>query len=66
MPVVDGMGVLMAVNASPIADTPFIFLTALAQTEDLDKALSFAADDYIFKPFKSKELIDAIKVWLPL
>lgn len=65
MPVVDGMGVLMALNASPIADTPFIFLTALAQTEDLNKAMSFGADAYIFKPFKSKELIDAIKVWLP-
>jgi len=65
MPVVDGMGVLMALNASAIADTPFIFLTALAQTDDLNKAMSFGADAYIFKPFKSKELIDAIKVWLP-
>jgi DNA-binding response OmpR family regulator len=64
MPIIDGMGVLKAINSSTVAGTPFIFLTALAQTEELNAALSFGADAYIFKPFKSKELLDAIKVWL--
>ncbi len=64
MPVIDGMGVLKAINSSALARTPFIFLTALAQTDELNTALSFGADGYIFKPFKSKELLDAIKKWL--
>ncbi len=64
MPVIDGMGVLKAINSSEIASTPFIFLTALAQTDELNTAMSFGADGYIFKPFKSKELLDAIKKWL--
>ncbi|MCX6205676.1 MAG: response regulator [Bacteroidetes bacterium] len=64
MPLIDGMGVLRAIKSSIVAETPFIFLTALAQTEELNTALSFGADGYIFKPFKSKELLDAIKKWL--
>jgi DNA-binding response OmpR family regulator len=64
MPVIDGMGVLKAINSSSIVGTPFIFLTALAQTEELNTAMSSGADGYIFKPFKAKELIDAIHKWL--
>ncbi len=64
MPVIDGMGVLKAINSSSIVGTPFIFLTALAQTDELNTALSSGADGYIFKPFKSKELIEAIHKWL--
>ena len=64
MPVIDGMGVLKALNSSKLAGIPFIFLTALAQTEELNTAMSVGADGYIFKPFKSKELLDAIQKWL--
>ncbi len=64
MPIIDGMGVLKAINSSSIAGTPFVFLTALAQTMELTDAMSCGADAYIFKPFKSKELLDIIKVWL--
>ena len=65
MPVLDGMGVLKSINSSTLAGTPFIFLTALAQTDELNNAMSLGADGYIFKPFKSKELLDTIKKWLP-
>lgn len=65
MPVLDGMGVLKAINSSALVGTPFIFLTALAQTEELNAALSLGADGYIFKPFKSRELLETIKKWLP-
>jgi len=43
---------------------PFIFLTAKVEHKDLRKGMELGADDYIFKPFHSKELIDAIKVRL--
>ncbi len=64
MPVLDGMGVLKAINSSTLAGTPFIFLTALAQTDESNTAMSLGADGYIFKPFKSKELLEVIKKWL--
>jgi two-component system, sensor histidine kinase and response regulator len=65
MPVLDGMGVLKAINSSSLVGTPFIFLTALAQTEELNTAMSLGADGYIYKPFKAKELVAAIQKWLP-
>jgi DNA-binding response OmpR family regulator len=43
---------------------PFIFLTAKVEHKDLRKGMELGADDYIFKPFHSKELINAIKVRL--
>jgi CheY-like chemotaxis protein len=64
MPIIDGIGVLKAVNTSNLVGTPFIFLTAQAQTEELNTALNLGADGYINKPFKSKELLEAIKKWL--
>jgi DNA-binding response OmpR family regulator len=64
MPVLDGMGVLKAINSSTLAGTPFIFLTAQAQTNELNTAVSLGADGYIYKPFKSKELINVIDFWL--
>jgi len=43
---------------------PIIFLTAKVEHKALRKGMEIGADDYIFKPFHSKELIDAIKVRL--
>lgn len=42
------------------ASIPFIFLTAKVEHKDLRKGMELGADDYIFKPFHSKELISAI------
>lgn len=46
------------------AQIPFIFLTAKVEHQDLRKGMELGADDYIFKPFKSKELISAINARL--
>lgn len=39
---------------------PFIFLSAKVEHRDLRKGMELGADDYIFKPFHSKELISAV------
>lgn len=43
---------------------PFIFLTAKVEHKDLRKGMELGADDYIFKPFHSKELINAVNARL--
>lgn len=65
MPVMDGYGVLAGLNNHPKAATiPFIFLTAKAEKEDFRKGMGMGADDYITKPFKEEELLEAISLRL--
>jgi CRP/FNR family cyclic AMP-dependent transcriptional regulator len=61
MPVLDGYGVLHAVHRNDaIKNTPFIFLTAKTEREDLRKGMELGADDYITKPFTGTELLNAV------
>lgn len=46
------------------ADIPFLFLTAKADPTDLRKGMGLGADDYLFKPFKAKDLLQAINIRL--
>ena len=63
MPEMDGYGVLQTLSAdTEIAHTPFIFLTAKADIEDLRKGMRFGADDYLTKPYNTSELLAAIEV----
>lgn len=63
MPNMDGFEMLVALNQNydPEAVFPsFLFLTARAEVEDMESALSLGADDYIIKPFETSTLIDRI------
>lgn len=60
MPVLDGFGLLEQLRKKGI-ETPLIFLTAKAQYNDLRTGMNLGADDYIFKPFKSAELLQSIE-----
>ncbi len=61
MPILDGYGVLHAVQKNKaIKNTPFIFLTAKTERNDLRKGMEQGADDYITKPFDGTELLNAI------
>lgn len=65
MPRMDGYSVLLEVHASPItASTPFIFLTAKSAYEDVRKGMKLGADDYLRKPFKRLDLLQAIETKL--
>lgn len=58
LPVLDGWGVLKEIRAQ--SKTPVIMLTAKGETLDKVTGLEMGADDYIVKPFESKELIARI------
>ncbi|MBL7747980.1 MAG: response regulator [Chitinophagaceae bacterium] len=61
MPVLDGYGVLHAIHKNEaIKNTPFIFLTAKAERQDMRKGMESGADDYITKPFTGTELLNAV------
>lgn len=46
------------------ATIPFLFLTAKADLTEFRKGMGLGADDYLFKPYKAKELLNAIEVRL--
>lgn len=57
MPEMDGLELLQKVKQSPsLAHIPVIMLTAKVQIEDKLDALHLGADDYLVKPFSSREL----------
>lgn len=62
MPNVDGYGVIEYVrNAEPLAQTPFIFLTARTDRSFVRHGMELGADDYLTKPFTRNELLSAIE-----
>ena len=64
MPEMDGFSLLSALKKDPSFVTPFIFLTAKVQSNDLRTGMNLGADDYLHKPFKSKDLLSAIETRL--
>lgn len=65
MPELDGFGVLHAVKRNEITrNTPFIFLTARTERNEVRKGMDSGADDYITKPFEGTELLTAVETRL--
>jgi DNA-binding response OmpR family regulator len=65
MPKMDGYKVLEYIRKTAIVqNTPFIFLTARVDKNDIRQGMDLGADDYITKPFSSKELVRAIETRL--
>ena len=62
MPDIDGMEVCMRIR--DFVSCPILFLTARIETSDKIKGFSVGADDYIIKPFDSKELVARVKAVL--
>ena len=56
IPKLDGIQVLQALRAKQIA-TPVLLLTAKSQVEDRVAGLENGADDYLPKPFDSREFV---------
>ena len=62
MPGLDGHGVLKSVRADrTIAGTPFIFLTAKGENQDLRVGMNLGADDYLIKPVEAEDLLAAVE-----
>ena len=56
LPKISGLDILRTIREHNIK-TPVIMLSALSQVEDKIKGLTYGADDYLAKPFKTQELI---------
>ncbi len=62
MPDMNGYDVLARLRDNVnTATVPFIFLSARTSQEDVRFAMGMGADDYLFKPFTKKELLQAVK-----
>jgi len=65
MPKLDGIEVLERLRADgPGRDIKVLMLTARSQQKDVERAFAAGADDYIVKPFSSRELIERIAALL--
>jgi DNA-binding NarL/FixJ family response regulator len=65
LPELDGYGVLQAMQTdSTLAQTPFIFLTARGEKEDIRSGMNLGADDYLTKPVANADLVRAIEARL--
>ena len=65
MPEIDGFEVCQRIRANPVwATTPVIMLTAKGRDVERDKGRALGADDYITKPFSTRELVARIKQML--
>jgi serine/threonine-protein kinase PpkA len=61
MPVMDGFSLLEAIrNHHELSTTPVLMLTAAEDRANMRRGMSLGADDYITKPFRREELLDAI------
>ncbi|MBU1096509.1 MAG: response regulator [Bacteroidetes bacterium] len=61
MPEKDGYWVFNEIKKHHTLSTiPFIFITAKVDRDDIRKGMNLGADDYLTKPFKISELLDAV------
>jgi len=61
MPEMDGYQTLSALRDLPgFSNVPFIFLTASIEKSDMRRGMVSGADDYLTKPCKPEELIEAV------
>ena len=67
MPVLDGFGLLRELRAdASLASTPVLMLSARAGEEANVEGLQAGADDYLVKPFSSRELLARVSTHLQL
>ncbi|MBO5484927.1 MAG: response regulator transcription factor [Lachnospiraceae bacterium] len=57
----DGDGFSICERIRKISAAPILFLTAMDQEDYVIKGLEMGADDYIMKPFRSRELISRLQ-----
>ena len=61
MPEIDGYEVCKQIKSNTsLAHTKIIFLSAKSRQEDIDKGLAMGADQYVTKPFSTKQIMQEI------
>ena len=65
MPEMDGHACLRALREDEsLRHTPFIFLTAKGDRNDVREGLGLGADAYLTKPITREDLLEAVDQWL--
>lgn len=65
LPVKDGFQIKAELsNIESMIKIPFVFLSAKSDLSDIRKGMNLGADDYLTKPIKSKDLLEAIEIRL--
>ena len=65
MPKLDGFSVCQRIKSDPaLAGVRVVMLTARGRDVEREKGLSLGADDYITKPFSTKDAIDRVAALL--
>ena len=65
MPTLDGYHVCETIRADPkLRAVRILMLTAKSRDVEREKALALGADDYITKPFSTRELVERVKTIL--
>jgi DNA-binding response OmpR family regulator len=65
MPKRDGYDVCQTIRANPAwKDIRIIMLTAKGREIEREKGLAMGADDYITKPFSTREVVERVKQYL--
>jgi signal transduction histidine kinase len=67
MPRLDGVGLLRAIRANPRTRAiPVILLSARTGDDNAERGLAERADDYLVKPFSSRELLARVRAHLAI
>ncbi len=62
LPKLDGYEICREIRANPrCKDVRVIMLTAKGREVDQEKGLAFGADEYITKPFSTREVVEKVK-----
>lgn len=66
MPIMDGYQVLEEIRSGKAGnkDLPIIVMSALNRDEDIDRAMSLGANDFVTKPIIMNRLVNAVKAAL--
>ncbi|KGE77312.1 response regulator [Halomonas sp. ND22Bw] len=65
LPGIGGFDVLERLRADPdLARLPIIMLTAHGREVEREKGLALGADDYVTKPFSTRELVERVEALL--
>jgi len=63
MPRMDGYEVCQAVRSDPdLQDVLILMLTAKGREVEREKGLALGADDYVTKPFATRDLVEKVRV----
>ncbi len=65
MPLMDGYGVLKEIKSDEkFTLTPFVFISAKSNHEDIRNGMNLGADDYLIKPFLLQDLLKIVSLKL--